>query len=561
MALLSSLSVAFGFAASFHPVRGDGLFLDPVKLVAVLLMYVAWLATAAWMDRDIQKVELKRERWNLLFLSLGGIGLAAIWYVPNFVFAFSILLALYSSVSLIYVGKRNALVPKEARVLTRRHFQKLWRSLFGKPAQEKEEGQLVPVRFIGKSSSGAKMEDPERVARAEASPGYRLALELVYEAVTHRATDIHLEPTREEMTVRFRIDSMLQQMAPFSRHRGDAVLNIFKVLANLDISEKRKAQDGGFAAEVEGRLVDFRVATAGSVAGEKMVMRLLDSAQNFTSLAQVGMKRRLQAKIEEICAMPHGMLIVCGPTGAGKTSTLYACLNAIDRYQRNVITLENPVEYTIENVTQIEVNPKAGKTFASELRSILRQDPDVILIGEVRDAETAEIACQAAQTGHLVFTTLHANDTVTAIGRLLDLGVQPYMIASSLTAILGQRLIRLLCPHCKVPYQLPAEVVQKLRIRADKVPQYFYREPTAGDKGNDAEECSRCRGVGYLGRTGIFELLLVTDEIRDLIRANPDLSALRKAAQKAGLVTLFDDGLRQVVKGKTSLAELQRVAK
>src|SRR5262249_57288267 len=218
-------------------------------------------------------------------------------------------------------------------------------------------------------------------------------------------------------------------------------------------TEKRKPQDGSLSARVNGRNIDFRVATAGSVVGEKLVMRILDTSRQIIDLTELGMRDRLREQIRAIAQQPHGMLIVCGPTGAGKSTTLYACLEEIDRYQKNVITVENPVEYQIANVTQIEVNPKAGKTFATELRSILRQDPDVIYIGEIRDQETAEIACQAAQTGHMVFTTLHANDTVTAIGRLIDLGVQPFMIASALSAVLGQRLVRVLCPKCKVKYR------------------------------------------------------------------------------------------------------------
>src|SRR5439155_3633741 len=239
-------------------------------------------------------------------------------------------------------------------------------------------------------------------------------------------TDIHLEPTKQEMTVRYRIDGILHATDPFSRAMGDAVLNIFKVLADLDITEKRKPQDGSLSADLNGRTIDFRVATAGSVVGEKMVMRILDKSQQIIDLGRLGMRDRLREQVHAISWQPHGMLIVCGPTGAGKSTTLYACLNEIDRFQKNVITIENPVEYHIDNVTQIEVNPKAGKTFAGELRSILRQDPDVIYIGEIRDHETAEIACQAAQTGHMVFTTLHANDAVTALGRLIDLGVQPF---------------------------------------------------------------------------------------------------------------------------------------
>jgi type II secretory ATPase GspE/PulE/Tfp pilus assembly ATPase PilB-like protein len=336
----------------------------------------------------------------------------------------------------------------------------------------------------------------------------------------------------------------------------------------MDIIEKRKPQDGSFSAEVDDRQVDFRVATAGSVAGEKLVMRIFDRGQQITSLAQLGMRDKMREQVYGIVTQPHGMLIVCGPTGAGKSTTLYSSLNEIDRYQKNVITVENPVECQVQNVTQIEVNPKTGKTFATELRSILRQDPDVIMIGEIRDQETAEIACQAAQTGHMVFTTLHANDSVTAVIRLLDLGVQPATMASAISAVLAQRLVRLLCPKCKVRYKPNPEMLRKANLSADKI-KYFYRPPEPGEQPTDAKDeedeesgvCRHCGGTGYKGRTGIFEMLVVTDRIRDLIRENPNMNAIKQEAIKGGLKFLQEDGLRQVIAGKTSIQELLRVCK
>jgi type II secretory ATPase GspE/PulE/Tfp pilus assembly ATPase PilB-like protein len=438
------------------------------------------------------------------------------------------------------------------------------------PAREESKPTGPPIRFLGKSEmADDESEGKARVARAAESKGYQAALGMVHEALTSRATDIHLEPTREEMTVRFRIDGILQPAAPFGRTMGDAVLNIFKVLGALDITEKRKPQDGSFSAEAEGRRVDFRLATAGSVAGEKMVMRILDREGAIMDLAKLGMRPSMREQIHEIVTQPHGLFVVCGPTGAGKSTTLYACLEEIDRHQKNVITVENPVEYHIDNVTQIEVNPKAGKTFASELRSILRQDPDVIYIGEIRDQETAEIACQAAQTGHMVFTTLHANDTVTAIARLIDLGVAPFLIASSLTAVLGQRLVRVLCPRCKVKYKPNPDVLRKANLPAAQI-KHFYRatetvkheESVEEDWGDEAgAPCAECGGRGYHGRTGIFEMLVVNDRMRELVRENPNLTAIRQEAARAGMKTIQEDGLRQVISGLTSIQELLRVCK
>jgi type II secretory ATPase GspE/PulE/Tfp pilus assembly ATPase PilB-like protein len=255
---------------------------------------------------------------------------------------------------------------------------------------------------------------------------------------------------------------------------------------------------------------------------------------------------------------------VTGPTGSGKSTTLYACLHEIDRFQQNIITVENPVEYRLDGITQIEVNPRAGKTFASELRSILRQDPDVILIGEIRDKETAEIACQAAQTGHLVFSTVHANDAVTAIARLIDLGVPPFMLSSALAAVLGQRLVRMLCKECRKRVKPSPDTLKRLRIDPDAV-RYLYRafDPNedAKDEDGKAKVCSNCGGVGYFKRTGIFELMIANDKIRELIRENPNINEIRRAAAANGLRLLYDDGTRLVVDGDTSIQELLRVAK
>ncbi len=292
-----------------------------------------------------------------------------------------------------------------------------------------------------------------------------------------------------------------------------------------------------------------------------MVMRILDRSRQINDLSRLGMRTKLREQIAQIANQPYGMFVVCGPTGAGKSTTLYACLAEIDRYQKNVITVENPVEYHIDNVTQIEVNPKAGKTFASELRSILRQDPDVIYIGEIRDQETAEIGCQAAQTGHMVLTTLHANDTVMALGRLLNLGVEPFMVASSLTGVLSQRLVRVLCPKCKVGYRPNPELLRRAGLPAEKIKQFF-RPAKPEDRAPDEPPCSYCNATGYRGRTGIFELLVVTEKIRELVKANPNLDAIRNEAVKSGgLVLLQQDGMRVVMEGTTSIEELLRVSK
>jgi type II secretory ATPase GspE/PulE/Tfp pilus assembly ATPase PilB-like protein len=560
------------------PYFTPGYYFSLPRLLLVLLIYLCWVRSCGWVDQDSRESHMPTVMWNTILLGCGVLGLLLVWlsWTPlMFWIMLPALLLCYVIPFAIYVSQRNQKVPVDRRVFTRRHLHELFLYYTGQTKKEAEkEDKGPPVQFIAKSFNQTG-EDPARVARAAASKGYKAARAMVYDAIQSRATDIHMEPTKEEMTVRFRVDGILQPTAPFSRSMGDAVLNIFKVLADMNITEKRKPQDGSFSADVEDRQVDFRAATAGSVLGEKLVLRVLDKAEQIINVTQLGMRDRMRQQVHEIVRQPHGMFIVCGPTGAGKSTTLYACLNEIDKYQTNVITIENPVEYQMSNVTQIEVNPKAGKTFASELRSILRQDPDLILIGEIRDQETAEIACQAAQTGHMVFTTLHANDTVTAMARLIDLGVAPFLIASAVTAICGQRLVRVLCPKCKVRYKPNADLVRKANLPLDKV-KFFCRPPEPeelreaalakgkkrrSDDDEELEVCPRCGGSGYHGRTGIFELMVVTDRIRELLKENPDLNAIRQEAVKNGMVYLQQDGLRQVIEGKTSIQEILRVCK
>jgi general secretion pathway protein E len=586
------------FAAVDFP-RGPGFYLSlPAGLpafVAVVAVYLAWVRTCWWVDRDSRNLKLPITLWNSILLGSGFLGLVVVWLFPPsmFLLSFAVLVLLYLGPTLMYVRVRNEGLEPERRVLTVNHLRDLgsrWLRL--KRAKVEDGGkEEIPIRFMGKSA-GSREEDPKRLRRAQDSRGYQAALQMVHDALERRTTDIHLEPTKEDMTVRFRIDGILHATNPFSRAMGESVVNIFKVLSDMDITEKRKPQDGSFSAEVysrpkrkpkkkddedgdeapeepqapASRQIDFRVATAGSVAGEKMVMRILDGALQMADLQRLGLRPKLREQLHQLAMQPHGLLIVCGPTGAGKSTTLYACLSEIDRYQKNVITVENPVEYSIPNVTQIEVNPKAGKTFASELRSILRQDPDVIYIGEIRDQETAEIACQAAQTGHLVFTTIHANDTVTALARLIDLGVAPFTVAGSVTAVLGQRLVRVLCPKCKRRYRPGQEILRKANLPADKI-DYFYRPPPEStdddqeESGDEKVRCPNCGGTGYRGRTGVYELLIITDRIRDLLRENPNLAAIRQEAVKNGMKYLQEDGLLQVIEGRTSVQELLRVCK
>ncbi|HEX8200149.1 MAG TPA: GspE/PulE family protein, partial [Isosphaeraceae bacterium] len=470
------------FAQAADVPRGPGLYLNLFKFLPVLALYVLWVWSTHWVDDDTRELNnIRFEMWNSIVFFSGALGLALVWAIPIYPIGLTLLLVAYLAPILTYVYARNQTVPDDEKVLTPYHIGELINGLMNKLGMRgmfnRGESNVnkagPPIHFIGKSQGSTKVE-PERIEKAEQSKFYMSAKELVYDAVLRRATDIHLEPTPEQLSVRYRIDGIMHAAEPFDRPTGDAVINIFKILSAMDISERRKPQDGSFGAKVETREIDFRVATSGSKSGEKLVMRILDNASGVGKLEDSGMRPKLIQEIRSLVTQPHGMFLCCGPTGSGKSTTLYACLREIDRFQKNIITVEDPVEYRLDNVTQMEINTKSGQTFAGSLRSILRQDPDVIMIGEIRDQETATIACQAATTGHMVFSTVHANDTVTALFRLLDLGVEPFMIASALTAVLGQRLGRLLCDNCKEPYKPKPEFLKKANLPADKV-DVFYR--------------------------------------------------------------------------------------
>ena len=548
--------------------RGSGFYFNLVKLALLFAVYLLWTSTTYWVDLDTKALKTSNfSVWNTVVASGGLFGLGAFFLIPaggigGFVLRFVMLLLFYLVPLFSYVYVRNQKVADDAKVLTYDHIRYVLTAQLARlgidvgEREKVEERPGAPVVFRGKSLG--KDEDPTRVRQAESSSGFMAAKELVHDAYVRRSTDIHLEPKREALAVRYRIDGILHNAQPFERAAGDAIINIFKVLGGLDIAEKRKPQDGSFSAEITNREIDFRVASQGTMEGEKLSLRLLDKRAGVTHLSELGMREKMYEQIRAVVSQPHGLFIACGPTGAGKSTTLYAALREIDRYQRNVITVEDPIEYHIDNVTQIEINTKAGQSFGISLRSILRQDPDVIMIGEIRDEETAKIACQAATTGHMVFSTLHANDTITALFRLIDLGVEPFMLAAALSAVLSQRLVRVLCDVCKEPYKPKPDLLQKANLPPDKI-DVFYRPPKNAEEGRPI--CAKCGGTGYYGRTGAFELLVITEKMRDLVKEKAAINAIKAEARKNGMLYLQEEGLRLVIRGVTSIQELMRVVK
>ncbi|MHC4131206.1 MAG: GspE/PulE family protein [Planctomycetota bacterium] len=377
-----------------------------------------------------------------------------------------------------------------------------------------------------------------------------LTKQIIFDALEEEASDILIDPKgNSNYAVRFRMDGVLSTVDEFDADTCQAVLNSIKAVSNMDISEKRRPQDGAFMADTINGKVSFRVSSAGAVHGEKLSIRILRQTASHFSLDSVGLSAKQRVVIEREIARPSSMILLCGPTGSGKTTSLYAMLNEIDLFTRNVITVEDPVEYVLDNASQIEVNPKAGITFGKTLRSILRQDPDVICVGEIRDEETAATALRASQTGHLVLATLHCNSNAAAIVRLLDLGVSSLLISSGLNLLISQRLLRKLCDECKVNAEL--SINQKKEFMKKKVNFHSVFQ---------AVGCDNCRGTGYRGRTAIFDMLVLTDEIKNQITSNQALiEEMRKSGDKKGQSNLYKQGLKKVVSGETSLEELKRV--
>ncbi|NQT30603.1 MAG: Flp pilus assembly complex ATPase component TadA [Candidatus Saganbacteria bacterium] len=390
-------------------------------------------------------------------------------------------------------------------------------------------------------------EGPLGVSEEEA-PVVKLVSVLILRAVSERASDIHIEPTEEDVRIRYRVDGMLHDVSRAPLHLHSSMITRIKVMARMNIAESRIPQDGRFGMKREGRDIDIRVSSYPSIYGEALVMRLLDKAGVLVSLEEIGFSKENLKKFEEAIKRPYGIILVTGPTGSGKTTTLYATLNHIISPEKNIMTIEDPVEYELAGVRQAQVNVKAGFEFANALRSMLRQDPDDILVGEVRDQETARVAIQAALTGHLVFSTLHTNDAAGTLTRLMDMGIEPFLIASSMAAAIAQRLVRQVCPRCKSSFKPPKELLERLGLDPKK-DYTFYQ----------GKGCKHCRGSGYKGRTAIFEVLEMTEKIRDLVLRRASADEMKKAALEAGMKTLRDDGLDKALEGKTSLEEVLRV--
>ena len=552
------------FAQSATVPRGPGFYINFYKFVPIVLLYFLWAWTTSWIEVDTHDpMDLKQNysKWPIIAFLSFPIAVATLWLIPFYIVGLILVLVAYLVPLFVYIGVRNAELVYTDKVLTAYHFGEIFNGMFRGMGMKapfnqhmEEEDPGPPLDFFPKVT--ADKIEPELLLQARESEAYIPAREVVYDAISRRATEIALEPGAEEMAVRYRIDGVPHAAEPFDRETGDAVITIFKILSALDVNERRKPQEGVLGAKFEGRDVELRVETSGSKGGEKFAMRILD-APKITKLDDLGMRPKLATEIKEIMKQDRGLFVCCGPAGSGKTTTLYACLREIDRLMTTVVSLEDIIEAKVDNVQQIEIGHKPTETAANQLRSLIRTEPDVILVGELRDAETTTVVCQGATTKCLMVSTVEANDAVSALFRILDLGVEPALLASALTAIMSQRLVRVLCENCKEPYKPKPELLKKANLPADKV-DVFYRPPVPNPE-EPREPCEECGETHYVGRTGIFELLVMTDALRELVRENPSNNAIKAEARKNGMFYLHEDGLRQVFQGRTSIDELRRI--
>jgi type IV pilus assembly protein PilB len=404
--------------------------------------------------------------------------------------------------------------------------------------------EIKPMEALDEETAAERLK-----AVAEEAPVVRLANMMILQAIRQAASDIHFEPQEYRVRVRYRIDGTLYSVMTPPKHIQGALISRLKIMSNMNIAERRLPQDGRIELKVDNREIDLRVSTIPTVWGEKVVMRILDKSGAFVGIEKLGLLPEDHQRFERIISKPYGIILLTGPTGSGKTTSLYAILNRLNRVDVNITTIEDPVEYQLPGIAQVQINPKAGLTFANGLRSFLRQDPDIIMVGEIRDEETARIAIHAALTGHLVLSTLHTNDAAGAVTRLVDMGIEPFLVSSSVSGVIAQRLVRILCQRCKQPYTPTEEVLRRIGLDLFVAPPTLYK----------AVGCEFCNDIGYKGRLGIFEIMPVDEAIKTLVVKHATSSQIKDVAMAAGMRMLQQDGLAKELNGTTSLEEVLRV--
>jgi type IV pilus assembly protein PilB len=433
----------------------------------------------------------------------------------------------------------NPIVASESDILKAIETFYAEKDLLQQAVTESYEGKSVVE--IEKVTDEKSLSLDSLIAKAEEAPVIKLVDLILRQAIRDRASDIHIEPYKDRISIRYRIDGVLYEIPPPARHLFLAIISRIKILSKLDIAEKRLPQDGAFVVRVENKVIDLRISSIPTVYGEKIVIRILDKSQVPLDVGQLGMEARELEIYRKAIKSPWGLVFLTGPTGCGKSTSLYATLNEIKSPHKNLLSIEDPIEYRMEGINQVQAKPEIGLTFANGLRAFLRQDPDIIMVGEVRDLETAQICTRAALTGHLVLSTMHTNDAATAIGRLVDIGVPHYLVAPSLLLVGAQRLVRRLCPECKEAYEPASKPVDKVKINADLI----YRP----------NGCDHCNQTGYRGRSAIYEVLLMNERLKAAVSRGANYQELREIAKETGMKTLYENGLKKVEEGITSLEE------
>jgi type IV pilus assembly protein PilB len=461
----------------------------------------------------------------------------------------SLTVALSDPLDILFIDSLRKLTGNEINpvIATRADILKAIEEFYGKSSMLQDvvdssyDIDAQPVQQ-GNEDLGQELSLDKLIARAEEAPVVKLVDLIIRQAIGEQASDIHIEPFKDKISLRYRIDGKLYEIPPPAKHLHLPLVSRVKILAKLDIAEKRLPQDGAILVRIDDRPVDIRVSIIPTIYGEKAVLRILDRGGVTLNLNSMGFELKQLEHVRKAIFSPYGLVLITGPTGSGKSTSLYAILNEIKSPTKNIVTVEDPVEYKMDGINQVQVKPEIGLTFAAALRSFLRQDPDIMLVGEIRDLETAQICIRSALTGHLVLSTLHTNDAPAAVSRLMDIGIEPYMLAPSLLAIIAQRLVRKLCPDCKVAYEPSSAQLKGALIKAELI---------YGPKG-----CSKCNNSGYKGRTCIVEVLPVTLEIQDLINQRASFQKIREVGKAAGMQTLYESGIKKVESGVTSLEEI-----
>lgn len=544
--------------------RISGFYMNIAKFLPAVALFLIWVPTTWWVDIDARELGIEKQAgWTSGMVMAGIIGLLVMLFVPNIIAGIAVMSLAYLVPSLAYVVHRNGQVADVEKVLTPYHFGEIANAFFGllgarkKVFNRNKAGSAagVPVEFIG-IDLNTKTMDMFRVARAQQHELFVEVQGLVYDAVSRRSTDIYLEPAQDQLQVRYRIDGVLVQAEPFDAETGPEIVDIVKTLCGMNVEDKRKPQEGTFSAKVENRTVEARVASAGTKVGEKVAIRLFDKAIMKTKLDQLGLTSKEEEKIRAALDKEAGLILAVGPAGCGKTTSVYAMLRAMDPLIRDIKTLEEVVEQQVDNVPATEYNSRSGESAIEKLKSLLRTDPQVVMLGDFKDDELAKIGLQAASTNRLIISSVTGVDAVKGVMSLVERGLSRDALSEALVLVFSQRLVRTLCEGCKEPYQPKPEFLKKYNLPEDT--EAFYRPPT---EPQPQGVCGECGGVGFVGRTGIFEVLEITDPIKEIVANNPTEAAIRAAAAQQKMTNLSRNGLRLVLEGRTSIDELMRALK